>query len=76
VRDEEIFYEVTRVLFSHRRKKVKNSLLIEELISPDEGGIIPYGDMRVEKLSPREIGEICDIIADTGKYEGKNKKNI
>lgn len=68
-RDEKLFVDVVRVLFSHRRKKISNGLValagqlglsrdrVKELI-PD----IPYADDRVEMLSPEEIGEIADFI--------------
>lgn len=68
-RDERLFVDVVRVLFSHRRKKISNGLIalagqlgfsrerMKELM-PE----IPYIDERVEMLSPEEIGEIADAI--------------
>jgi len=76
VKDEALFYELTRVLFSHRRKKIKNSLLIEGLVNPEDAEKVPYREKRVEMLYPHEIGEISDVIAGMGENEGKNKKNI
>lgn len=64
VKNEEIFYDLTRVLFSHRRKKIKNALLVEKLVNLDEIDDIPYKDSRVEEISPAEIGKISDVIAD------------
>jgi 16S rRNA (adenine1518-N6/adenine1519-N6)-dimethyltransferase len=75
-RDEKLFVDVVRVLFSHRRKKISNGFIalagqlgfsrdrMKELV-PE----IPYADDRVEMLSPEEIGEIADFI-----WEMKNKK--
>lgn len=76
VRDREIFFEVVRILFSHRRKKVKNSLVIGGLVAADEADAVPYGRRRVEELSPPEIGEISDVIAVRRKNEEKDKENI
>jgi len=76
VKDETLFYELTRVLFSHRRKKIKNSLLIEGLVSSEDVEKVPYREKRVEMLYPHEIGEISDVIAGMRENEGKNKKNI
>jgi len=68
-KDERLFVDVVRVLFSHRRKKIANGLValsghlgfprerMKELI-PE----IPYAEERVETLSPEEIGEIADRI--------------
>jgi len=75
-RDERLFVDVVRVLFSHRRKKISNGLIalsgqlgfprdkMKEMI-PE----IPYAEDRVEMLSPEEIGEIADFI-----WEKRKKK--
>jgi 16S rRNA (adenine1518-N6/adenine1519-N6)-dimethyltransferase len=69
VEDEEMFKRVTRALFSHRRKKIVNSLRSEpefrELIgdsSTDEKGGIRYASKRVEELTPEMIGELSDDL--------------
>ena len=76
-KDERLFVDVVRVLFSHRRKKISNGLValsgqigltrerMKELV-PE----IPYAEQRVETLSPEEIGEIADFIWSV-KSEGK-----
>jgi len=59
VDNEAFFFNLTRVLFNHRRKKIKNSL------SEQYGelkGDIPYLDCRVEELTPEQIGELSNII--------------
>ena len=70
-KDEKLFVDIVRVLFSHRRKKISNGMValagqlgisrdrMKELI-PE----MPYGDDRVEMLSPEEIGEIADWFFD------------
>lgn len=70
-KDEKLFVDVVRILFSHRRKKISNGLIalasqlrmsrdrMKELI-PE----VPYADERVENLSPEEIGEIANWFFD------------
>ncbi len=50
--NEKLFEKVVRILFSHRRKKIKNALKHE----------VPYGDMRVEQIEPEKIAEICNFL--------------
>lgn len=69
VKNERLFIDVVRVLFSHRRKKIANSLLsgahqlnlskerIREIL--DE---LPHSEERVEHLTPQEIAEIADYV--------------
>jgi 16S rRNA (adenine1518-N6/adenine1519-N6)-dimethyltransferase len=76
VMSKEIFFETVRVLFSHRRKKIKNSLVIDGLLTADESEDVPYGERRVEELSPHSIGEISDVIAERRKNERENQEDI
>lgn len=76
VRDKEIFFETVKVLFSHRRKKIKNSLVIGKLVTADEADDVPYGERRVEEIPPHAIGEISDMIAGRRKNERENKEDI
>jgi len=76
VADRRIFSETVRVLFSHRRKKIKNSLVVGGLLTADEADDVPYGEQRVEEIPPHAIGEISDMIAEGRKNDGKNKENI
>lgn len=57
VKNEDAFFNLTKTLFSQRRKKIKNILKIEN---------VPFGDRRPEELSPEEIGQISDFIAGRG----------
>jgi 16S rRNA (adenine1518-N6/adenine1519-N6)-dimethyltransferase len=52
--DESAFFEVTKLLFSQRRKMIKNILNIKD---------VPYADRRVESLKPEEILEISNYIS-------------
>jgi 16S rRNA (adenine1518-N6/adenine1519-N6)-dimethyltransferase len=76
-KDERLFVEVVRVLFSHRRKMIANALISgapalgmsrEEMKALSQE--IPYGNERVEMLTPEEIGEISDFLFDV-----KSRKN-
>ncbi len=60
VLDENKFFELTRILFSQRRKTIRKILGID----------VPYGEKRVEELSLEQIAEISDYITVKGD-EGK-----
>ena len=60
--DEKIFERVTKSIFQHRRKKIKNALASEG-ISIEK---IPYGDYRAEQLSPEQIAYIANFISEHG----------
>lgn len=59
VHDESFFFDLTRELFNHRRKKIKNTL---DKIYGMQLKDVPYLDKRVEGLSPEQIGELCNIL--------------
>ena len=56
--NERFFIELTKQLFTHRRKKIKN--VLEEWYSNLEN--IPYLDRRVEELKPEQIGELSNLL--------------
>ena len=62
VEDEKLFEEVVRVLFSARRKTVRSALKARYGELKTE-----YGSMRVEELTPEEIGEIANLIFEKNK---------
>jgi 16S rRNA (adenine1518-N6/adenine1519-N6)-dimethyltransferase len=69
VGDPELFAEVTRAIFSHRRKKIANSLRADSVISaylPSDGTPsiveLPYSSKRAEELTPEMIGELTDSL--------------
>lgn len=57
--DENLFERVVKSLFCHRRKKIKNSLVIDGLLSKEDAEKIIYGDRRGDSLTPEEIAELC-----------------
>ena len=75
-KDEKMFVDVVKVLFSHRRKMIANGLIAgaSQLgMSRDEMKAlipeVPYEEERVETLAPEEIGEIADFF-----FEVKQRK--
>jgi 16S rRNA (adenine1518-N6/adenine1519-N6)-dimethyltransferase len=69
VRDERVFYKVTQAIFSHRRKKISNSLstdpavkdLVTEKVSRSLS-TLPHASKRAEELTPEMIGELADAL--------------
>lgn len=60
--NEELFEKVVKALFGHRRKKIRNALIIEKIVKKEEVKKLPYIDMRVEQLEPEKIAELCNKI--------------
>jgi 16S rRNA (adenine1518-N6/adenine1519-N6)-dimethyltransferase len=69
VADEKLFHEVVKILFSHRRKKIRTTLadnapsvgLEREGVLKAIGGT-RFGDERVERLAPAEIAELANLL--------------
>jgi 16S rRNA (adenine1518-N6/adenine1519-N6)-dimethyltransferase len=69
VTDEDHFFRVVKALFTHRRKQIRNSLVLEwrnlsesrESMKEFTSGL-PDPHRRVEELSPQEIGELSNRI--------------
>jgi 16S rRNA (adenine1518-N6/adenine1519-N6)-dimethyltransferase len=59
VKDEKFFFNLNRILFNHRRKKIKT--IIKKIFKIDIGNNL-FSDYRVENLSPEEIGGICNNL--------------
>ncbi len=59
VSNENFFFELTRELFNHRRKKIKNILQKTYGIDCEE---ILDTDKRVEELTPEQIGKLSNIL--------------
>lgn len=57
--NEEFFFDLTKKLFNHRRKKVKYTIKNEFSINDN---CIPFLDERVENLSPEDIGNLSNIL--------------
>ncbi len=69
IKDEKVFFDVTKAVFSHRRKKIANSLLVDPAVQPLMNekvrpfvGTLPYASKRPEELSPEMIGELTDAL--------------
>lgn len=62
IKDEENFATLVKILFSQRRKKIKNVLINKKMVKKENIEKVPYKDERVEHLSPKQIAEISDII--------------
>jgi 16S rRNA (adenine1518-N6/adenine1519-N6)-dimethyltransferase len=69
VADEKLFHAVVKVLFSHRRKKIRTTLADnapsiwmerDDVLAALEG--TRFGDERVERLAPAEIAELANIL--------------
>jgi len=56
--DEKYFFKIVTILFSHRRKKIKNILFDKSKNLKNIGNI----DRRVEELSPKQIGNLCNFL--------------
>lgn len=56
--NEKFFFDVTKKLFGHRRKKIKN--ILEDVHTKLEN--IPYLDRRIEELTPEQIGELSNLL--------------
>jgi len=79
VKDRQVFYDVTRAIFSHRRKKILNSLKVDpavaSLVRSDTVSSLdklPYASRRAEELSPEMIGELADALLDLSASSSGN----
>jgi len=59
VQNQKLFFQVTRLLFNHRRKKIKNP--IKDRFGIDQCDI-PFANERVETLTPEQIGKVSEAI--------------
>jgi 16S rRNA (adenine1518-N6/adenine1519-N6)-dimethyltransferase len=69
VRDDVAFFNVTKAIFSHRRKKIMNSLLADPAVAPIVGSVektllgkLPNASKRAGELTPEMIGELTDAL--------------
>jgi 16S rRNA (adenine1518-N6/adenine1519-N6)-dimethyltransferase len=62
VKDERLFFKLVEMLFQQRRKMIGTILRKRGLITPEQRASLPYMDLRVEALSPEQIGELTDEI--------------
>jgi 16S rRNA (adenine1518-N6/adenine1519-N6)-dimethyltransferase len=64
VRDEDQFYRLVEMLFQQRRKKIGTVLRMKGLMRPAQRHLVPYVDLRIEALTPEQIGELADAVTD------------
>jgi len=57
--NEQFFFEITKNLFTHRRKKIKNVIADFYKIREKD---LPYMNNRVEELTPEQIGRLSNIL--------------
>lgn len=62
VEDERLFFRLVDVLFQQRRKKIGTILKMKGLMAAEERSKVPYVDLRIEALSPEQIGELCNAV--------------
>jgi 16S rRNA (adenine1518-N6/adenine1519-N6)-dimethyltransferase len=77
VEDEEAFFESSRALFTHKRKKVRNAFVdarhifeIEKDYAKEVRDDLPHSEKRVVNLDVRKIAEITEYLVDKGIITG------
>ncbi len=68
ISDKQVLDKMLRVLFSHRRKNIRNALLCEKIFSKELIDTLPYGDIKVDKLSPSMFIDMANRVVE---YYGK-----
>jgi len=73
IKNEKVFEDVVRVLFTQRNKKVKNAVLqyfrehgIKKQEAQKLAASLPFHEKRVRELAPEDFGEIADEIFEKG----------
>jgi len=62
VEDEKLFFRLVEMLFQQRRKKIGTVLKMKNLMAAEERSKVPFVDLRIEALSPEQIGELCNAV--------------
>jgi len=62
VKNENLFFNLSRLLFNYRRKMIKN--ILKNNFKNLYLNNLPFLDKRVEELSPEQIGLLSDIISE------------
>jgi 16S rRNA (adenine1518-N6/adenine1519-N6)-dimethyltransferase len=62
VEDEKLFFKLVEVLFQQRRKKIGTVLKMKGYMSSEERADVPFVDLRIEALSPEQIGELSNAV--------------
>jgi 16S rRNA (adenine1518-N6/adenine1519-N6)-dimethyltransferase len=64
VNDEELYFRLVEILFGQRRKKISSILKKSNMMKGHDVMALPYLDLRVEALTPEQIGELANAIYD------------
>lgn len=77
--DERAFFDVTKAIFSHRRKKIMNALAADPIVKSLGPMItsaslqaLPNAQRRAEELTPEEIGALADAFLELVESKGRN----
>lgn len=69
VKDEEVFREVVRVLFTQRNRRVRKAILtlfrkqgMKSIEAAEKADSLPFKDRRVRDLSPEDFGALADEL--------------
>lgn len=65
VKDEKLFFWLVDLLFQQRRKKIGTVLKKRKIVDSKRLDSLPFVEERVEALTPEEIGELADAIAES-----------
>lgn len=60
--NERFFLHLINMLFQHRRKKIGTILKMTGQVDKESIPNLPFTELRVEELSPEQIGELADAI--------------
>jgi 16S rRNA (adenine1518-N6/adenine1519-N6)-dimethyltransferase len=58
--DEQFFFQITKLLFSHRRKQIKT--ILKNSFSKPIAKQVSFSSERVEMLTPQQIGELSNEL--------------
>ncbi len=71
--DEPLFKDVVRILFSHKNRKVRNGIMAEhealgmgKARARELSETLPHNDKRPITLSPAQLAEISNVMAENG----------
>lgn len=64
ISNKQVLDKLLRVLFSYRRKNTRNALRCEKIFSKKLIDTLPYGDIKVDKLSPSMIVDIANRVVE------------
>jgi len=64
VSNKQVLDRLLRVLFSHRRKNIRNALLCEKIFTKQLIDTLPYGDIKVDQLSPSMFVDMANRVMD------------